>query len=517
MSYYDDESSSDDDEVPILLDLGSAASVSLTPVETNHTEGNEESSSLPEVPVTILTGFLGSGKTTLIQYILRSNDHGMKIAIIENEFSGASAAVGDQPVDAEREGLSIETMIARDGTDDTNLTDLIELPNGCICCTVKDSLVETLEALVNKKKDLDYIIIECSGMANPGPIASIFWLDDALESRLRLDGVVACVDARNLNMQLSETTSIAKRELLIDDSKSAQHIGPGGDEAAQQIAFADRIIINKIDLLEDSKDNKDSKIDQVVQQIRAINATAPLLKTTFSQVFDLNWVLDANCFDIERAREVEAAFDVMEKYTDDNGKESSNMIKCIDSNCLSCSNPSNHLSQYLYCSPCTSAPLKYNHSHTSAISTVALINNGSVHLKKIHTWLASILWPDQDKEDHVLKAQLEELERLNQITTPELKNERRKDNLMNLMHVFRIKGILSIKHDDVIDESKFVCENNSDKRKFIVQAVNDLWEIHPANNSEYWKPSDERICKLVIIGRNLNSEQLLSGFRSCFS
>jgi G3E family GTPase len=539
----DDYESSDEDEAPLLMDLGPtvpiispASNDTIIEHENEHRDDDEDKSLLSSVvPVTILTGFLGSGKTTLIQYILRSEEHGKKIAIIENEFSGASAAIGDSITAAEREGLSIETMIARDGTNNSNLADLIELPNGCICCTVKDSLVETLEALLSKKKELDYIIIECSGMANPGPIASIFWLDDALESRLRLDGIVACVDARNLEMQLSETTSVANRELILkedDNLKTATTTTAaediGGDEAAQQIAFADRIIINKIDLLGDSGSSKEedkntAKIERVVQQVRAINATAPILTTTYSQVTNLDWVLDAKCFDIERVKDVEASFDVMEKDIHIESEEQN----CIDANCFVHRQKRSPIYEQdnAYCTPCSPPPPpssepSYNHSHTNAISTIALVEKGSVNLKRINTWLASILWPDQDKDDNILKAQLEELERLNQITTPEIMDKRRKDELMNQMHIFRIKGILSIQHDDSeiidIEEKEFICEGSIDKRKFIVQAVNDLWEIHAANSSECWIPDDKRICKVVIIGRNLKSEQLLSDFKSCF-
>ena len=110
-----------------------------------HSEPSEVHPTLPPCPVTILSGFLGSGKTTLIQYILKSPDHGKRIAVIENEY-------GD--------GLQVESMIARDGVGNDNLQDLIELPNGCICCTVKDSLVSTLENLLDKRQDLDYILIE---------------------------------------------------------------------------------------------------------------------------------------------------------------------------------------------------------------------------------------------------------------------------------------------------------------------------------------------------------------------
>ena len=492
-----------DEEVPILLNLGSPSADTPVSISTDRT--SDECSSA-EVPVTILTGFLGSGKTTLIQYILRSEDHGKKIAIIENEFSGASAAIGggNQYNSAEKEGLSIETLIARDGTNNSNLTDLIELPNGCICCTVKDSLVETLETLLNKKKELDYIIIECSGMANPGPIASIFWLDDALESRLRLDGIVACVDAKNFEMQLAETSSVTKSAAQNDNLQSSQNICPGGDEAAQQVAYADRIILNKIDLLDGSKDH----IEQVVQQIRAINASAPIVTTKYSQVGDLNWILDAKCFDMERVREVENTFTSIDNDTT-NSSDGDQPV-CIDRTCLACLTSSAERGRHLYCSPC-------DHIHTMSIRTVALVENGSVDLKKLNTWLASILWPDQDEDDCVLKAELEELERINQITIPTMTEKRRINELKNKMCIFRIKGFISVHNsDNGMDEDQISnYQDKLDQRKYIVQAVNDLWDITPA--TEYWKQNDIRQCKLVIIGRNLEQEQLLSGFQSCIS
>ena len=428
-----DDSLSDDD-IPILVNVD----VGLTKDQCNSAEIENQLAStttnenLPAVPVTILTGFLGSGKTTLIQYILRSPDHGKKIAVIENEFSGSSAAsLSDisklnSGSPAEKEGLSIETLIARDGINDNNLIDLIELPNGCICCTVKDSLVQTLETLLDKKRELDYIIIECSGMANPGPIASIFWLDETLESRIRLDGIVTCVDARNLEMQLRETSS--KHESNF-----------GGDEAAQQIAYADRIIVNKIDLLQgEPKD----RLKEVLMQVRSINCVAPLQTTTYSKIEDLAWVLDANCFDAERAQNLEESF--VDPPGHSAGKEQ----------------------DIIFCKPCSPVP---KHSHTNAITTIALIEKGSICLKRMNLWLASILWPDQDKEDSVLTAELRELEDMGQITTPELVERRRQEETQEKMLIFRVKGVLSAHHmmnlSNVEEEDKLCVDKSGLDRR----------------------------------------------------
>jgi G3E family GTPase len=156
------------------------------------------------VPVTILTGFLGSGKSTLVRHILTSPDHGRRIAVVENEFGGGGGGGGGGGDSlADLMGLSVETVIVRDGTSSSDgggrrnlLADLIELPNGCVCCTVKDTLVVMLERLLETRTDIDYVLLE-----------SIFWLNGALDSRLRLDGIVCCVNACNIGYQLECTSS----------------------------------------------------------------------------------------------------------------------------------------------------------------------------------------------------------------------------------------------------------------------------------------------------------------------
>ena len=396
-------------------------------------------------------------------------------------------------------------MIAKDGTDGmmTNLADFIELPNGCVCCTVKDSLVETLENLLEKRTDLDYIIIEASGMADPGPVASIFWLDEALESRLRLDGIVTCVDAKNIQYQLKSTSSSD------DDDDGGQHASNssepgGGDEAARQIAFADRIIVNKVDLLQGTPE---ASIDEVLAEIKSINPTAPIKTTNYSKIEHLDWILDAKCFDSERAKDVESAFQQVVPVNDNTTMEG--LLQNLNN-------------------------LKNFHQHTSAVGTIALFGRGSVDLHKINTWLASILWPDQDESDKVLSARLHadlltmqaEGKKANELSTRYTNtNEKGKQR------IYRVKGILSIGHvldkegkikpdDWAVDETDTTLINQEtglDQRRFIVQAVNDLWDVHPASQNLCWDDNETRCCKIVVIGRCLNKSQLQEGFRQCFN
>jgi len=459
-------------------------------------------------------GFLGAGKTTLIQYILNSPNHGKRIAVIENEF-------GD--------GLNIESLIARDGTirdssgggggdddaggtngndDDNNnnnrsaLIDLIELPNGCVCCTVKDSLVATLEQLVlTRRRDLDYILIECSGMANPGPIASLFWLDDALESRLRLDGIVTLVDAKHIAQQLNETM-----------------------EAAQQIAYADRIVLNKIDLLGSTTLSSKSGVthgqtmakEEIIRMIRAIHPTAPLCETTFSQVPDLDWILDAKCFDADRVQQVDRDLAIMLQNSTGDDFETLNHSHDHDHH--------DHSDGSAPCSHCLSSSpslvqSRANHRHTSSISTMAFVETGSMDLRKVNQWLATILWPNQDEKDQVLTALLQESMK-NDLSPPKAITDAKKKQ-PGQQEIFRVKGILSVYVDETAAEFSLDhvdATTGIDSRRYIVQAVHDLWEIHPASHNLKWGSNDEeekRECKVVIIGRSLDEDFLRTGFREC--
>jgi G3E family GTPase len=207
-------------------------------------------------PVTVLTGFLGSGKTTLLNRIL-SEHHGKRIAVIENEF-GEIGVDNDLVIGAEEE--------------------IFEMNNGCICCTVRGDLIRILGNLLKRRDKFDHIMIETTGMADPGPVAQTFFMDDELRDALALDGVVTLVDAKHVLLH-------------IDDS----------DEVKEQIAFADVLLLNKIDLV------APSELDSLEARIHSMNSTAKIYRTQ-DAVVDMDKVLNLGGFDLDRALEVDPRF-----------------------------------------------------------------------------------------------------------------------------------------------------------------------------------------------------------------
>ncbi|XP_060585821.1 zinc-regulated GTPase metalloprotein activator 1B-like [Ruditapes philippinarum] len=224
-------SSSDEEEIPDLVPAG------------------------VKVPITIITGFLGAGKTTLLNYVL-SEQHGKRIAVIMNEF-------GD--------GDSIEKSMSV-GTDGERYEEWLELRNGCLCCSVKDNGVKAIENLMTKKGKFDYILLETTGLADPGPIASIFWLDEELCSDIFLDGIITMIDAKYAPKYLAE-----KKE---DGSVN---------EFTRQVALADVLIVNKTDLI------TAEELVNLKDRIRSINKFARFLETSHAKT-NLDDILDLNAY-----------------------------------------------------------------------------------------------------------------------------------------------------------------------------------------------------------------------------
>lgn len=249
---------------------------------------------------TILTGFLGSGKTTLLNHILASKQHGLKIAVIENEYG--EVGIDDALVNIETE------------------EEIFEMNNGCICCTVRGDLMRILNKLADR--DLDHVLIETTGLADPAPVAQTFFVDDDIKEHYELDAIITVVDTKHVLQHLLEEK-------------------PDGveNETVEQIAFADRILLNKIDLV--SSDEKNN----VINEIRKVNKFVDIIETQQSKVTNLNQILNIKAFDLDKVLQKE------EDFLDINAE----------------------------------------HEHDESVTSVGIEFDGALNLMKLNTWLTILL------------------------------------------------------------------------------------------------------------------------------
>lgn len=291
--------------------------------KTNNIDYNAIDSKIPnsvpsdpsrKVPITIITGYLGSGKSTLLQKISKTSNK--RLAIILNEFGDSSAI---------EKAVTIE-----DSSKNEAVQEWLDLGNGCLCCTVKDNGVVAIEQLIEKSKDkIDYILLETTGIADPAPIAKMFWLDDGLGSNVYIDGVVTVVDSEHIVKCLEDvgghwhasnnhliTAQMSEGQLTPEEIELEQKkLQEGLTTAHLQLALADTVLVNKVDILDKDPATKDLKLEEITEKVRSINGSCPIYTTSFGDI-ELEKILDLHAFEANTEKIHKSLNSVAENFHD---------------------------------------------------------------------------------------------------------------------------------------------------------------------------------------------------------
>ncbi|PNW83540.1 hypothetical protein CHLRE_05g234652v5 [Chlamydomonas reinhardtii] len=411
-----------------------------------------------KIPITVVTGFLGAGKTTLVNHILTAN-HGKKIAVIENEF-------GEVGID---DALVMESK-----------EEIFEMNNGCVCCTVRGDLIRILNKLIKRKGKFDAILIETTGLANPAPVIQTFFVDDDIKDACLLDAVLTVVDAKHVTQHLDEE----KPEGVVN-------------EAVQQIAFADKVLLNKTDLV------SAEELHRLRHRIQHMNKPVEIIECVRSNV-DVGRLLGINAFSLEKLLAMDPEFlETGEEHHHhhhhhghDHGHDHHDH-KCTES-CKDGAHDHSHdhdhdhkeheghkhegeghEGEHACTDKCKDGhhdhehgeghkhKHHHDHKHDDRVTSVGFEIDGEMDMPKLNMWLSKLL------------------------------QERGPD-------LYRSKGILAIKGSD---------------DKHVFQGVHMLLQFSSSAEGvgRPWREGEKRLSKVVFIGKNLNRKELLEGLQSCLA
>jgi G3E family GTPase len=427
-----------------------------------------------KTPVTLITGFLGSGKTTLVNYILKEQNT-WKICVVENEF-------GEVQIDGD---LVEENLAARE--------DIITMDNGCVCCSIRGDLVRTFGMLVSRRKNFDAIILETTGLADPSPIIFTFNSNAIVQDNFRIDSVVCLVDAKHIGIHL-------------DEKKPDGSI----NEAENQIAFADRIVLNKLDLV-----NGD-ELDEVEERIRSINSFAKCIKTEKSRV-PLDQILNLNSFSLEKLVEVDPT--LMDEDEDEHDHE-----HVHDEHCNHCHEDHVHDDHckhgHVHDEHCHHDHgdhcKEHGHEHGHENGHEHAHEHGHEHghdHKKVHT----------DDHGHGHEHGHEHAHSHDEAP----KKKKKIHNLSLVSSVgFTIDGdldvplfntfmteLLKAKAADIFRSKGVLAFADQGDTKFVFQGVHDQINFGPSDKP--WGENETRISKMVFIGKGLDYESLKTSLLAC--
>jgi len=425
-----------------------------------------------KTPVSIVTGFLGSGKTTLVNYILKEQTK-WKICVIENEF-------GEVSIDND---LVEENLAARE--------DIITMDNGCVCCSVRGDLVRTFGMLCSRRKDFDAIILETTGLADPAPIVFTFNSNQIIESNYKIDSVICIVDAKHVHTHLDE-------------------VKPEGsvNEAEHQIAFSDRILLNKVDLVD-----KD-ELQDVLDRIRSINSFATVIKTTKSRA-PLEQILGLNTFNLEKLAEVDPT--LMDEEEIDNSHSHEGHVH--DEHCNHGKNCGNAHEGHVHDEHCSHDHNGHDH------------NNGNDHGHKESCTEDH----DHSKHDHHEHAHAHDKGHTDDHNhnshdhghehDEKPKKKKKIHNLSLISSVgFTIEGLLDVlkfnnfmtallkeKAADLYRTKGVLAFADQGDTKFVFQGVHEQINFGPTDKP--WGEGDNRVSKMVFIGKNLDYDFFMKNLK----